>query len=240
MKMIATLYDAQTFRQIRKCDCLVTLTQGDADEWRKHAENIIVIPNPVTRYPDVVKQHDGRGKRIISVGRLEKEKGFDMLIDAFSMFAERCPGWKLYIFGKGSQEKELHKQIKRLNLEWYVRINAPTNSLYEEYQKSEFYVLSSRYEGFGLVLLEAMSCGIPCVAFNCKYGPAGIIDDGRSGLLAENGNVRELAEKMIIMAADKEERLRMGIEARKQTAKYKKDNIMQKWIELLGEYKGQR
>ena len=123
--------------------------------------------------------------------------------------------------------------IAQYRLENRIAILPPTKDIYIEYQKSDFYVLSSQHEGFGMVLIEAMSCGTPCLAYNCDYGPREIIDDGITGLLVEDGNIEQLAQKMLWMIEHSEERIRMGERARETIKKYDINTIMQNWVKLL-------
>ena len=233
VRKLMTLYDSYMMSRLNKCDKLIVLTEGDAIEWRKHLSHVEVIPNPVTFYPLQVLPHDGTGRRIISVGRLHEQKGFDLLIQAFALISDKCPEWCLHIYGSGNDEKKLNELIEKYQLETRIRILAPTSSIYEEYQRSEFLVVSSRYEGFGLVLLEAMSCGIPCVSFRCKYGPEDILSDGEDGLLVTDGQVNELAEKMLWMMMHTDERLLMGEKARETVKNYQIESIMMRWVSLF-------
>ena len=233
-RLLAVWYDRIMLNKVGKADCFVSLTQGDADDWSRYSSNVIVIPNPVTYFPETISSHGGNDEhRIICVGRLHEQKGFDMLIEAFAFIADQCPEWKVDIYGEGFYKDLLEEMINRHNLCGRISINSPTSHIYNEYQHSDFFVLSSRYEGFALVMLEAMSCGIPCVSFKCKYGPEEIIEDGKNGLLVENGNVKDLAEKMLWMIRHREERLQMGKQARKDVRKYELNAIMPKWHELF-------
>ena len=233
LRSIATIYDKWAFRNIGKFDKLIVLTHGDAQDWSQYIKDVAIIPNPVTAYPEEVRPHDGTGHRIIAVGRLYEQKGFDMLIEAFALIANKCPEWHIDIFGSGQDEQLLKAQITHAKLERRINIQPPTNQIYEEYQQSEFYVLSSRYEGYPLVLNEAMSCGIPCVAYRCKYGPEEAIIHCVNGLLAENGNTEDLARQMLWMIEHKEKRLAMGKEARTAARRYLPENIMSRWEQLF-------
>ena len=232
-RAIAGWYDNIVLGQVAKADCLITLTQGDAIDWRQYTSNVTVIPNPVTYYPDSIKLHDDNKCRILAVGRLHEQKGFDLLIDAFSMIADQCSGWKVDIFGDGPDKEKLEDRIRQRNLMDSVVINPPTSTIFDEYQQSDFFVLSSRYEGYPLVLNEAMSCGVPCVAYRCKYGPEDAIKDGVNGLLVEKGNIEDLANKILWMITHTEERLSMGVKAREAALRYKKDAIMNQWVGLF-------
>lgn len=233
MRRVAKLYDRWTFSRIGEFDKLVALTKGDAENWRQYIKDVLIIPNPVTKYPDSVRQHDGSGRRIISVGRLSEEKGFDMLIKAFALIADKCPDWHVAIFGNGAEMQKLVDAIKLHRLEGRVNILPPTPQIYDEYQQSEFYVLSSHYEGYPLVLNEAMSCGIPCVAFRIRYGPDEAITHGENGLLAESENIEDLAKQMLWMIEHTQERLAMGAAARVAARRYLQPTIMQQWEELF-------
>ena len=233
LRSIATIYDKWAFRNIGKFEKLIVLTYGDAQDWRQFSNDITIIPNPVTNYPEKVKSHDGTGRRIISVGRLYEQKGFDMLIEAFALIADKCPEWHIDIFGSGEDEQKLRNNIAELSLNGRINILPPTKRIYDEYQKSEFYVLSSRYEGYPLVLNEAMSCGIPCVAFRCKYGPEEAIEHGKNGLLAENGNTEDLAQQILWMTEHPVERADMGLTARIAAKRYLLEIIMKQWTYLF-------
>lgn len=226
---LARLYDQYVFGKIRRFERLIVLTAGDAKDWQEYITNVEIIPNPVTTFPDEVLPHDGSGHRIIAIGRLHEQKGYDLLMEAFSLIASNCPEWHIDIFGSGDDETMIRQLIADKNLQKRVSIHAPTIDIYKEYQSSDFLVLSSRYEGFGLVLVEAMSCGIPCVAFKCKYGPEDIVNDGENGLLVTDGNINELAEKMLWMIEHTDERLRMGTKAREEARNYQIDLIMKRW-----------
>ena len=230
---LAKLYDKYVFGKIRRFDRLIVLTAGDATDWKEYIDYVEIIPNPVTSFPDEVITHDGSGRRIIAVGRLHEQKGFDRLINAFAMVANHCPEWHIDIYGSGDDEKMLFDIIHNNGLDGKVNIFPPTNQIYQEYQKSEFFVLSSRYEGYPLVLNEAMACGIPCVAFRCKYGPEEAIEHQVNGLLVENGNVKDLAQKILWMTNHPEERKTMGQAARVAAQRYLLDTIMQKWVVLF-------
>lgn len=233
VKPFAKLYDTYFLGRLKGFKKLIVLTNGDASDWRRYVDNIDVIPNPITFFPNELKSRNADYHRIIAVGRFHEQKGFDMLIDAFAKISDQCSKWHLVIFGDGEDETSLRNRICQYALEKQIVLNKPVSTIFEEYQKSDFYVLSSRYEGFPLVLNEAMSCGIPCVAFRCKYGPEDAIKDKVNGLLVENGNVDALAESILWMIQHPEERKRMGIAARESAAEYKKSAIMKKWVELF-------
>lgn len=237
LRNIAKLYDKRNLNIINHFDRMVCLTYGDASEWHKHVSTKIeVIPNPLDTFPilgdnSIKETHF----RLISAGRIEDVKGYDRLINAFALIADYCPNWRLDIYGKGSREDFLRKLIAHFRLENRIAIFPPTNRIYTEYMNSDIYVLSSLHEGLGMVLLEAMSCGISCVAFNCDYGPREIIQDGVTGLLVEDGNVEKLAQAMIWMIEHPKERIEMGIKARESVAKYHINTIMPIWIKLFNE-----
>ena len=232
---IAKLYDKNYYRCIDKYDRLVTLTKGDANEWSMHVSSIImVIPNPLTYYPISMREKEkNHFCRIISAGRIEEEKGFDQLIEAFSIISDKCPKWHVVIFGKGSCENDLRKMIADKGLEKRISISSPTTNIYEEYYNSDLFVLSSRHEGFGMALLEAMSCGKTCVAFDCKYGPSEIIIHGETGLLVKDGNISEMANVILWAIEHSNERSRIGEAARESVKKYRKEIIMEQWVKLF-------
>lgn len=234
LKFVAKLYDKQNLKYANKFDCLVTLTKGDADEWYKHLSlNIHVIPNPLKLIPISSNKTKELYYRLIAVGRLEKVKGFEYLIKAFALIADKCLMWRLDIFGDGSCKDKLKTLVANNKLESRIAILPTTHNIIDEYKKSDFFVLSSQHEGLGMVLLEAMSCGIPCVSFDCDYGPREIINDGVNGLLVDNGNINKLAQSILWMTEHHKERLLMGERAKNSVKRYQTDNVMQSWVALF-------
>ena len=231
-KMVTKFYYRQTISNLRKCSKLVVLTEIDAQNWRRHFDNVCVIPNPVTQYPEVIDDIPKDNGRIIFVGRFNHEKRIDRLITAFSMFADRYPDWHVDIFGDGNEKEKLLRQIDECGLVKRVVIHEPTKAIYDEYKRSEMLVLCSEHEASPLVLVEAMACGVPCVSLDCPTGPRAIIKDGETGLLAKDGDVNDLASKMEWLIAHEAERKEMGRKARIFAASRKQDVVMGQWEKL--------
>ena len=150
------------------------------------------------------------------------------MILAFSLIAKKHPTWNLAIYGKGEEKEKLNGLISQLNLSNQIRISYVTKDIMSEYMKSAFFVCSSDYEGFSLVLVEAMACGIPCVSTACPNGPLEIIEDGVNGLLSKMDS-SDLANKMDWMITHEKERRKMGQNAHRFAARYKKEIVMKKW-----------
>ena len=219
-------------KMLKRCEMVVVLTHKDAACWKGY-DNIEVIHNVVTNYPEKITDVVDRPKRIIAVGRLHAQKGFDLLIQSWQLIAARYPDWQLVVYGHGGDLQKLQQQLEKAGLTSSMTFAGATDNIYKEYQNSAFYVMSSRYEGWGLVLVEAMSCGLPCVSFDCPYGPSDIIRDGEDGFLVENGNIQQLAEKMELLINNKELRERLGVRARLNAARFTSDNIMPQWTKLF-------
>lgn len=217
---------------LKRCEKVVVLTHKDAACWKGYV-NIEVIHNVVTNYPEKITDVADRPKRIIAVGRLQAQKGFDLLIQSWQLIAAWHPDWQLVVYGHGGDLQKLQQQLEKAGLTSSMTFAGTTDNIYKEYQNSAFYVMSSRYEGWGLVLVEAMSCGLPCVSFDCPYGPSDIIRDGEDGFLVENGNIQQLAEKMELLINNKELRERLGVRARLNAARFTSDNIMPQWTKLF-------
>ena len=188
----------------RRADKVVVLTNDNKKYYDKFLDEVEVINNPMPFSNEKYSNHNN--KRIISAGRLEYEKGFDRIIEIFADLTENYKDWILDIYGNGSERDNLIKQIKENNLEGRVNILPFTKNLKNEFLESSIYVLPSRTEAFPLVLLEAMECGLPCVAFNLA-GPNEIITDGEDGFKIENNNLEEFKLKLELLMKDKEKRL---------------------------------
>lgn len=229
---LTQLYYRQTIKNLGKCAQLVVLTDSDARGWRQHFNNVTVIPNPVTLYPDVIDDIPKDPGRIIYVGRFNHEKRIDRLITAFSMIADKYPGWHVDIFGDGNEKENLVHQIDEMKLKDRVIIHEPTKAIYDEYKRSEMLVLCSEHEASPLVLVEAMACGVPCVSLDCPNGPREIIMDGETGLLAKNGDVNDLTSKIEWLIVHDVLRIEMGKKARVFAASRKQDVVMGQWERL--------
>ena len=227
---IFSLWDSHIMRSLRHCNCIVTLTKQDISFWQRHAKRIEIIPNMLTISPK--KVIDYNVKRVISAGRYMSEKGFDMLLEAWHLLPKELYDWHLYIFGNGDRST-YQKIIDKYKMEGCVHLMPATDDIAEEFSMSSLYVMSSRYEGFGLVLAEAMSCGLPCISFDCPYGPREIIKDGEDGLLAKDKDIEDLVHKMILLMSDAELRYKMGEKAIKNISRYEPQAIMNQWINLF-------
>lgn len=216
----------------KQADIVVTLTPGDAHEWRK-ARKVQVIPN-FTIMP-IEKMSDGKSKRVIAVGRLEWVKGYDRLLDAWKLVSDKHPNWHLDIFGVGTWEQKLKNQQKNLALEDKLTIHPATPKINIEYSNSSIFVGTSHFEGFPLVLLEAMQVGLPCVAFDCPFGPSAVINDGQNGFLVHDGDIGQLASKISILIEDSNLRSRLSKEAHETSKRYAVDIIMKQWDTLFNQ-----
>lgn len=227
----------QDERLVRKFDKFVVLTHEDKEYWGI-LPNIEVIPNAAMNMSGHFS--DVTFHRVIAVGRLDYQKGFDRLIQAWELIQKngRFDDWTLDIFGQGEWHDMLQRMIMDRKLGNMVHINQPTNNIGNEYAHSSLIVMTSNYEGFGMVLVEAMACGVPAVAFDCKCGPKDIIQDGKNGLLVSNGDIQGLADAMMTLMGNEALRKRMGEEARKVISAYSEETVMSQWIRLFTDLVG--
>ena len=219
-------------RLVRKFDRFVVLTQEDMQMWGE-MPGIRVIPNAAGLIAD--KYSDCSWKRVIAVGRLDYQKSFDRLIQVWEKVHQQMPEWRLDIFGQGEWKDMLQRMIDERGLEASVNLNAPTKDIGKEYSESSMIVMSSHYEGFPMVMIEAMACGLPAVCFDFKCGPRDIIIEGENGLIVPDGDIDGLAEAMVRLMRDDELRKRMGENAKKVVEKYSEDRVMGLWVNLYGE-----
>lgn len=222
----------QLVSKLKKLDGFVVLTKEDARSWGELG-NVNVIPDPLLHFPTV--QSSLTEKRMIAAGRYVYQKGFDLLLQAWKKVEKECPDWRLDVFGMGNRAPyqqlvaDLHLDMER------CRLNESTSDIGKEYLNSSVFVFSSRFEGFGMVLVEAMSYGLPCVSFACPCGPKDIIDHEKNGLLVPNGDVDALAAQLIRVAKDGELRQSLAAEAVKKSKKYDIHVVGQQWKKLFDE-----
>ena len=229
-KLLLTYRLKKHERLAKKYDAFVVLTHEDAEAWKGYG-NLHVIPNMLSFEPSV--QSSCKEKRVIAVGRLDFQKKFDRLIEIWALVKEQCPGWKLDIYGQGPDEGTLRKQIEELGIDDSVLIKEPTAKIAEKYVKSSILAMTSTYEGWGLVLTEAMATGVPCIAYACKCGPRDIIEDGRSGHIVEEGDKQMFAKRLVELMNNEYLRQTKGRNAVEASKKYNVDRVMGQWETLF-------
>ena len=223
-------------RIVRRFDRFVVLTQEDAGYWGA-LPNLQVIPNAALPVPET--RWSPYSRRVIAVGRLDYQKGFDRLVKAWALLpSDLRDSWHLEIFGQGEWEVRLQELIRKKGVKESARVNPPTKEIFREYAASSFLVMSSHYEGFPMVLLEAMACGLPGVCFTFPCGPKDVIEDGKYGLLVPEGDIPALAGAMERLMRDQALRDRMSTAAREIIRTYSEEKVMQQWIQCFNSLLG--
>lgn len=223
------LYDYQY--KIKKYDQIVVLTHEDKDTNWKGYPHVAAIPNPSTFHCDTPSTQSY--KRIIAVGRLSMQKNYASLIQSFRKVVDRHPDWTLEIYGEGEQKVALLTLIAKLKLEKHVFLKGFSSQVKEVMSQSSIFVLSSIFEGFGLVIVEAMSCGLPVVSYACPCGPKDIISEGKDGYLVPVNDEEALAEKICLLIEDEEKRKEMGKAAKAKAEQYSVEHITDMWMKLF-------
>ena len=217
----------QDEKLVRKFDNFIVLTRQDAEMWG-NLPNLSVMPNAVVTAPHV--EHKPGNHRVIAVGRLDYQKGFDRLLDAWALIPEELRKfWRLDIFGQGEWEDKLKQQIVQLGIGDSAAVNKPTDKIFDEYAASDFLVMTSHYEGFPMVMIEAMACGVPTVCFDFLCGPRDIIANGINGIVVPEGDLRALAEAMQQLMEHPEQLGRLSEHAKRISEEYSQEVIMNRW-----------
>lgn len=219
-------------KKIKKLDRFVVLTEYDRQAWQD-IHRVDVIPNPLPFYPKL--SDVPRRKKVIAVGRYFDEKGYDLLLKAWAIVEKRCADWELVIFGDGN--KNFYERIATsLSLDKRrCKLNNSIHDVQKEYLDSSLFVCTSRFEGFGMGIIEAMACGLPVVAFDCLWGPRSIISNGEDGVLVENGNVPKFAEAILSLIENPEKLQMMCNNAHKNVWRFNIEGIALKWKKLFDE-----
>ena len=230
--LFARFWSGSLVPHLKRLDRFVVLTEKDREAWTE-LDNVEVIPNPSPFMPSQVSPLTE--KRVIAVGRYSYEKGFDLLLQAWAEVEKQCADWCLDVYGDG--DTTFYKKLMdELGIDQRrCRLNGRTNDVEDEYCHSSLFVLSSRFEGFGMVIVEAMACGLPVVAFDCPWGPRSIIKDGEDGLLAENGNPSDLAERIVTFIRDDNRRKTMADAAHRNVKRFSIGQIALQWKQLFEE-----
>lgn len=218
-------------RALKKVQMIVALTNGDAIEWKKLNSHVQVIPN-IVHLNDTGSYSDCINKSVIFVGRFSKQKNIGCLLRIWNVVHQRYPEWQLHIYGGyGDEQNVLISEIEQLNAN--ILVHTPTSDIHKKIVECSILLMTSRYEPFGLVLPEAMSCGLPVVAFDCPYGPADIITDGADGFLIKYEDINEYVDKVALLIEDEDLRMQMGRKGRINAQRYDAYSIMPVWKQLF-------
>lgn len=228
-EIFARFWMNSLIRNLKKLDQFVVLSEEDKGNW-KELDNVRVVSNPLPF--DSEMKSTTEAKSVIAVGRYAYQKGFDLLLKAWVRVAERHPDWQLKIYG-GADRSEYQRLADELGISGSCTLNAAVTDITEKYCESSIFVLSSRFEGFGMVLIEAMNCGLPAVSFQCPCGPKDIVHDGVDGFLVETGDTEGLAEKICYLIEHPEKRVEMGHRAIENSGRFKLENIAAQWDSLF-------
>jgi glycosyltransferase involved in cell wall biosynthesis len=208
----------------------VVLTNGNINEW-KSLSNLSVIPNPLTFYPE--NSSSLQQKKVLAVGKQGYQKGYDRLLNAWAIVNAKYSDWHLDIYGTIAPEFKLEALASELEIKHSVSFYQPEKDIQSKYLDASIYVMSSRFEGFGMVLIEAMACGVPCVSFDCNYGPSDIIHNNEDGYIVENGDTTQLASKIKTLIENYEIRREMGVKAKRNVKRFLPKVIVKQWDELF-------
>lgn len=216
-------------RYSRRFDLLVALSQNDADDWSKYLKTTVI--------PNVVHLQEGGvysqlvNKRVIFAGRLMEQKGIFDLLKIWEMIHRLHPDWYLDLYGEGELRERV--VLKATQQQINLRVHEPTDDILKEFCESSIFILTSLYEPFGLVLVEAMSCGLPVVSFDCPYGPSNIIHDGEDGFLIPDRDISLFVKRVCELMESFELRKKMGRKGIQSSKRYSQDEIMPQWINLF-------
>ena len=231
--LVGEVRTRQLVQAVKPLERLVVLTDADKAAWEKAGcTNVTVIPNPCSLDGQKVSIKSAKSKTILAVGRLHEQKGFDLLLQAWKPIEKTYSDWSLRIVGEGPKRAELEAQIESQSLKRVVLVGA-TNNVLDEYEAASIFVLSSRYEGLPLALIEAMWSGLPCIAFDCPQGPAELLAEDR-GWLVPDGDIAELTAQIAYALSHPEEALKRAQKAQSfaQTT-YSEAAIMPQWVQLI-------
>lgn len=229
-RLFAKIWSGNLLGHLKQLDKLVVLTKKDQESWIE-LDNVEVIPNPLSL--QLYSISPKTSKRVVAVARYSHEKGIDLLLQAWALVEKRIVDWRLDVYGDGERNSyEQQALVLGLDKSRY-RLHERTDNVEKVYTESSLFVLSSRFEGFGMVIVEAMACGLPIVAFDCPWGPRSIISDGKDGLLVENGNVQEMADALVRLMADEPLRRLMGEAGMKNVQRFSIEKIAERWKVLF-------
>ena len=228
--ILQSRWEKKFIQNLSKLSAVILLTHQEMEFWPE-LNNKVVIPNPIVT--PAYTQSNCLSHQVMAAGRYATQKGFDLLIKSWAIVAKQHPDWTLRIYGDGGLREELQQSINLLQIESTCILEPTVPNITQKYTESSIFVLSSRYEGFGMVITEAMSCGLPVVSFTCPCGPRDIITPDVDGLLVENGNIEELAQNICHLIENQDMRIEMGKQAFIKSQDYLMKNISKQWDQLF-------
>ena len=223
---------------VPELDAWVTLTVEDEEDYRRHLGERAPLTRTIRNSSGMVgaaTRPPRDSKIVVGAGRLQERKGFDRAIEAWQPLVERFPDWQFHIYGHGPDQGELQRQIDDAGLHDIIKMMGYTSEIERVLAEAELFLLSSRAEGFGMVLVEAMSQGTPAVSFDCPRGPSEIITTGRNGEIVPDGDIPGLTDALARVMGDDELRRRYGEQALVDSREYEMDHIVARWNELIDE-----
>lgn len=231
-RFFARFWMNDLLKHLKKLDRMVVLTEDAKRDWPE-LSNVKLIPDPIPFKVDQVSSLNT--KRVVSIGRYAYEKGNDLLLKAWNKVEKQCQGWTLDIYGQGNQNP-YRELMKELGIdESRCRLYGSITDVNNIYQGSSIFTLPSRFEGFGLVIIEAMACGVPVITFDCENGPRNILTNNQDGILVKPFDIDEYADSLLRLIQDDELRSQMGKCAHESSKRYLIEDIAQKWKDLFDE-----
>lgn len=214
-----------------KCKYVVSPTSMDYEIYKSQKCNAFYIPNPLSFFDERFSTLNQ--KTVINIGRLTSDKRQDLLLDIWKKVSVNHPDWKLKLVGKGELKELLIELVKEYNLQNSVEIIDPIKNVEDLFLNSSIFAFTSKYEGFGMVLAEAMAYGVPCICFDIPSGPRDIIENHIDGFLIEDNNIEDYTSKLELMITNDKKRNEMGKKAKQNIQKFLDTRIEEKWNQLL-------
>lgn len=215
----------------RRLNCVVSLTKQDLNKFKSLNKNSIVIPNSIELFSDQTARLTNR--RILFIGRMVPDKGYDLLLKVLKKVSEIHTDWDFRIIGDGPLKKRILKEIELYGLTGKISLLSSAELIAEEYLNSSIYLMTSRKEGLPMVLLEAQSCGLPIVSFDCETGPSDVVVDNENGFLIDCFDIDYMVQKISQLCSDYELRVKFGKNALENVKKFSPESIISAWENLF-------
>lgn len=235
-KIISDLSFSKFKRNIKQYEKFIVLTKGDKKEWSNYSSNVISIPNPQT-FDAFDEVSTLQSKVAIAVGRFEPQKQFDHLINLWKDVVKSYPDWILKLKGSGSEKQNYLDLISKYDLQNNVIIEDPSHDMINFYKTASIYLMASTFEGFSLVMLEALELGLPIVAYDCKYGPSELVENKKTGFLVAFNDKTTYLNNILKLIENEDLRIEMGKNAKLKAKNYQLEKIMNEWDVLFKNFK---